>query len=181
MWLSLVERLNGVQEAASSILVTPTDDKKPNSKGFGFFCALILRKCEKKPKKHKPQTFFKKSLTSKNYCATMIGALFCESGFIATQNKRRKHMQNIVFTALKQEWSVKMEKNRIHQIKSGKNTRMSFAGQKTDVLEMPNLIDIQKASYDWFLEYGLKEVFRDVSPIDEGYSKVSLEFGEYTI
>ncbi len=74
-----------------------------------------------------------------------------------------------------------MEKNRIHQIKSGKNTRMSFAGQKTDVLEMPNLIDIQKASYDWFLEYGLKEVFRDVSPIDEGYSKVSLEFGEYTI
>ena len=71
-----------------------------------------------------------------------------------------------------------MEKNSIHEIKSGKNTRMSFSRQ-TDVLEMPDLIEVQKKSYDWFLTEGLKEVFEDISPIGENFSNLSLEFGEF--
>ncbi|MBP5295492.1 MAG: DNA-directed RNA polymerase subunit beta, partial [Lachnospiraceae bacterium] len=73
-----------------------------------------------------------------------------------------------------------MEKNKIHQIKSGKNTRMSFAGHQ-DVLEMPNLIEVQKNSYEWFLKEGLREVFDDISPIGESFSQLSLEFGEYRL
>ena len=73
-----------------------------------------------------------------------------------------------------------MEKNKIHQIKSGKNIRMSFAGHQ-DVLEMPNLIEVQKDSYDWFLREGLREVFDDISPIGESFSQLSLEFGEYRL
>jgi len=55
-----------------------------------------------------------------------------------------------------------MEKNRIHPVKVGKGVRMSFARQK-EVLEMPNLIEVQTNSYQWFLDEGLKEVFRDIS------------------
>ncbi len=73
-----------------------------------------------------------------------------------------------------------MEKNRIHPVKSGKNTRMSFSRQK-DVLEMPNLIEVQKDSYEWFLKEGLKEVFEDISPIGENFSQLSLEFGEFRL
>ncbi len=73
-----------------------------------------------------------------------------------------------------------MEKNKIHQIKSGKNIRMSFAGHQ-DVLEMPNLIEVQKNSYEWFLREGLREVFDDISPIGESFSQLSLEFGEYRL
>ena len=67
-----------------------------------------------------------------------------------------------------------MEKNRIHPIKSGKNSRMSFSRQ-SDVLEMPNLIEVQRDSYEWFLSEGLKEVFEDISPIGENFSQLSLE------
>ena len=49
-------------------------------------------------------------------------------------------------------------------VTAGKSFRMSFSRQK-EVLEMPNLIEIQKNSYQWFLEEGLKEVFEDISPI----------------
>ena len=73
-----------------------------------------------------------------------------------------------------------MEKIGIHQIKSGKNSRMSFSHQK-DVLEIPNLIEVQRASYEWFLKEGLKEVFEDVSPIGENFSQLSLEFGDYRL
>ena len=59
-----------------------------------------------------------------------------------------------------------MEKNRIRPIKSGKNSRMSYSRQK-EVLQMPNLIEVQKDSYQWFLDEGLKEVFDDISPIVE--------------
>ena len=55
-----------------------------------------------------------------------------------------------------------MEKNRIRQVKMGNNSRMTYSRQK-DVLEMPNLIEVQTNSYKWFLEEGLKEVFRDIS------------------
>ena len=49
-------------------------------------------------------------------------------------------------------------------VKTGKGVRMTFSRQK-EVLEMPNLIEIQKNSYQWFLDEGLKEVFADISPV----------------
>ena len=73
-----------------------------------------------------------------------------------------------------------MEKNIIHPINSGKNLRMSYARQQ-DVLEMPNLIEVQKNSYEWFLTEGLREVFEDVSPIDAEFSQVSLWFGDFRL
>ena len=59
-----------------------------------------------------------------------------------------------------------MEKNRIRPMKSGKSSRMSYSRQK-EVLQMPNLIEVQKDSYDWFLKSGLKEAFEDISPITD--------------
>lgn len=73
-----------------------------------------------------------------------------------------------------------MEKNRIIPKKFGKATRMSFSRQK-EVLEMPNLIEVQKDSYQWFLKEGLKEVFADVSPINPLNGKLSLEFVGYKL
>ena len=64
-----------------------------------------------------------------------------------------------------------MEKNRIRPITSGKSVRMSYQRQK-EVLEMPNLIEVQKDSYNWFLEEGLKEVFEDISPITDYSGKI---------
>lgn len=58
-----------------------------------------------------------------------------------------------------------MEKNRIRPMKSGRSSRMTYSRQK-EVLQMPNLIEVQKDSYQWFLDEGLKEVFDDISPID---------------
>ena len=57
-----------------------------------------------------------------------------------------------------------MEKNRIRSVKTGKSMRMSYQRQK-EVLEMPNLIEVQKDSYKWFLEEGLNEVFEDIFPV----------------
>jgi DNA-directed RNA polymerase subunit beta len=54
-----------------------------------------------------------------------------------------------------------MDKIKMRPIKAGKGIRMSFSRQK-EVLEIPNLIEIQKDSYQWFLDDGLKEVFRDI-------------------
>ena len=71
-----------------------------------------------------------------------------------------------------------MEKNRIRSVKSGRSTRMSFQRQK-EVLEMPNLIEVQKESYGWFLKEGLLEVFRDISPIVDYSDKLSLEFVDF--
>ena len=68
-----------------------------------------------------------------------------------------------------------MEKNRIRPIKVGNSVRMSFSRQK-EVLEMPNLIEVQTDSYKWFLEEGLNEVFRDISPITDYTGNLSLEF-----
>ena len=71
-----------------------------------------------------------------------------------------------------------MKKNRIRPIETGKGFRMSFQRQK-EVLEMPNLIEVQKNSYRWFLEQGLREVFDDISPIEDYGGKLSLEFADY--
>ena len=68
-----------------------------------------------------------------------------------------------------------MEKNRIRPIKTGKSFRMSYQRSR-EVLEMPNLIEVQKDSYHWFLTDGLKEAFDDISPIEDYGGKLSLEF-----
>ena len=65
-------------------------------------------------------------------------------------------------------------------VKTGKGVRMTFSRQK-EVLEMPNLIEIQKNSYQWFLDEGLKEVFADISPITDFAGHLSLEFVDFTL
>ncbi len=65
-------------------------------------------------------------------------------------------------------------------VTSGKSFRMSYSRQK-EVLEMPNLIEIQKDSYQWFLDEGLKEVFEDISPISDFAGHLSLEFVDFTL
>ena len=69
--------------------------------------------------------------------------------------------------------------SRIHEVKNGKATRMSFSSIK-EVVDMPDLIDIQKNSYDWFLKSGLKDVLADASPISDFSGNLLLEFGEIT-
>ncbi len=73
-----------------------------------------------------------------------------------------------------------MEKNRIHPVKVGNGVRMSYARQQ-EVLEMPNLIEVQTNSYQWFLDEGLKEVFRDISPISDFGGHLSLEFVDFEL
>jgi len=68
----------------------------------------------------------------------------------------------------------------LHPSGNGKNVRMSFQRQK-EVLEMPNLIEVQKNSYQWFLDEGLKEVFDDISPIEDYSGKLSLEFVDFKL
>ena len=75
---------------------------------------------------------------------------------------------------------MSMEKYRIHPTGSGKNLRMSYQRQK-EVLEMPNLIEVQKNSYQWFLDEGLKEAFDDISPIEDYSGKLSLEFVDFKL
>ena len=73
-----------------------------------------------------------------------------------------------------------MEKNRIRPVQAGKGLRMSYSRQK-EVLEIPNLIEVQKDSYQWFLSDGLKEVFADISPIADYSGHLSLEFTDFTL
>ncbi len=73
-----------------------------------------------------------------------------------------------------------MEKNRIRPVSVGKGVRMSYSKQK-EVLEMPNLIAVQTDSYQWFLEEGLNEVFRDISPISDYNGNLSLEFVSFEL
>ena len=73
-----------------------------------------------------------------------------------------------------------MEKNRIRPVKSGKSIRMSYSRQK-EVLDMPNLIEVQKDSYQWFLDEGLKEVFDDISPIADYNGRINLSFIDFKL
>ena len=73
-----------------------------------------------------------------------------------------------------------MEKNRIRPVKVGNGLRMSYAHQN-EVLDMPNLIEVQTDSYQWFLDEGLKEVFRDISPISDFGGHLSLEFVDFEL
>ena len=73
-----------------------------------------------------------------------------------------------------------MEKNRIRPVKAGKGLRMSYSRQK-EVLQMPNLIEVQKNCYQWFLDEGLKEAFADISPITDYSGHLSLDFVDFTL
>ena len=73
-----------------------------------------------------------------------------------------------------------MEKNRIRPTKVGKGVRMSYSRQK-EVLEVPNLIEVQKDSYQWFLEKGLYEVFEDIFPISDYANHLSLAFVDFKL
>ncbi|MDE7029809.1 MAG: DNA-directed RNA polymerase subunit beta [Lachnospiraceae bacterium] len=73
-----------------------------------------------------------------------------------------------------------MEKNRIRSVVSGKTMRMSYQRQE-EVLEMPNLIEVQKDSYKWFLEEGFREALADISPITDYSGRLSLEFVDYVL
>ncbi|WP_370750049.1 DNA-directed RNA polymerase subunit beta [Eubacterium sp.] len=73
-----------------------------------------------------------------------------------------------------------MEKNRIRPVKAGKGIRMSYSRQK-EVLEMPNLIEVQRDSYEWFLTSGLREVLDDISPIEDYGQNLSLEFVDFKL
>ncbi len=68
----------------------------------------------------------------------------------------------------------------VHEVEAGKNVRLSYSKIK-EVLEMPNLIEVQKNSYKWFLEEGLKEVFHDISPVTDHAGKLVLEFFDYRL
>ncbi|MHB8063170.1 MAG: DNA-directed RNA polymerase subunit beta, partial [Ruminiclostridium sp.] len=68
----------------------------------------------------------------------------------------------------------------VQPVKLGRNTRMSFSKIR-EVLEMPNLIEVQKNSYQWFLDDGLREVFRDISPIMDYTGNLILDFVDYSL
>ena len=89
-------------------------------------------------------------------------------------------MALFIFIEINKRSETSMEKNRIRPIKTGKSFRMSYSRQK-EVLEMPNLIEVQKDSYQWFLDEGLKEVFDDISPIADYSGHLSLEFVDFTL
>jgi DNA-directed RNA polymerase subunit beta len=88
-----------------------------------------------------------------------------------SENKEQNFSQGV---------KTSMEKNRIRPVKAGNGVRMSYSKQK-EVLEMPNLLEVQTASYKWFLEEGLKEAFDDISPIEDYSSRLSLEFVDFTL
>ena len=73
-----------------------------------------------------------------------------------------------------------MKKYRMRPVNSGRGMRMSFSTEK-EVLDMPNLIEVQKDSYQWFLDEGLKEVFRDISPVTDYTGQLSLEFVDFQL
>ena len=73
-----------------------------------------------------------------------------------------------------------MEKNRLRPMHYGKSIRMSYS-RRNEVLEMPDLIEIQKDSYKWFLKEGLKEAFADISPIADYSGHLSLEFVDFAL
>jgi len=68
----------------------------------------------------------------------------------------------------------------VHPVQLGKNVRMSYS-RINEVLDMPNLIEVQKNSYKWFLEEGLREVFRDISPITDYTGNLILDFVDYSL
>ena len=124
------------------------------------------------------QNYSKNLLTLFSYYDTIENALLWCNG--CTMPKKAdfllENMLNIYRTGV----TCHMEQNRMHLVKSSKGIRMSYSRQK-EVLEMPNLIEIQKDSYQWFLDEGLKEVFEDISPIEDYNQHLSLEFVDFQL
>ncbi|MBQ6231504.1 MAG: DNA-directed RNA polymerase subunit beta [Eubacterium sp.] len=73
-----------------------------------------------------------------------------------------------------------MNKYRMHPIKSGRSQRMGYSSKK-EVIDMPNLIEVQVSSYEWFLTEGLREAFDDISPITDFTGQLSLEFVDFQL
>ncbi|MEG1704595.1 MAG: DNA-directed RNA polymerase subunit beta, partial [Niameybacter sp.] len=73
-----------------------------------------------------------------------------------------------------------MQKSKIRPIQTGRQVRMSYA-MADEIFEIPNLIEVQKDSYNWFLKEGLKEVFQDISPITDFNGNLMLEFVDFTL
>ena len=73
-----------------------------------------------------------------------------------------------------------MEKNRIRPVVKGNSMRMSYSRRK-EVLDMPNLIEVQKDSYKWFLDEGLREAFDDISPITDYSGKLKMDFVSFKL
>ena len=92
--------------------------------------------------------------------------MLCTDYFTSTCARPGNNKNNI------QGVKTSMEKSRISPVAAGRGIRMSYSRQK-EVLEMPNLIEVQKDSYKWFLEAGLKEVFDDISPITDYSGQLS--------
>ncbi len=117
-------------------------------------------------------------------CAYQNNGTPCKQGYEYYRRSERSKKQKVVFDYIKrkkfQGVKTSMDKNRIRPIKIGKGVRMSYSKQK-EVLEMPNLIEVQKDSYKWFLEEGLNEVFDDISPIEDYSDHLSLEFVSFQL
>lgn len=75
---------------------------------------------------------------------------------------------------------IRGESLMVHPVTYGKRVRMSYS-RIDEVLEMPDLIEVQKSSYEWFLKEGLREVFEDISPIQDYTGNLILEFVDYHI
>ncbi len=120
-------------------------------------------------------------MTHKPACSRMYGALlWCGMLFYAINFKSVWYVAVFESANYKERGELSMEKNRIRKTAAGRNTRMTYARQK-EVLEMPNLIEVQKDSYQWFLDEGLKEVFDDISPISDYSGHLSLEFVDFEL
>ena len=72
-----------------------------------------------------------------------------------------------------------MQKSKMRPVNMGKQIRMSYARTDEGVLEIPNLVELQRSSYEWFLKEGLKEVFEDISPITDFNGNLILEFVDF--
>jgi len=72
-----------------------------------------------------------------------------------------------------------MQKSKMHPVNMGKQIRMSYARTDEGVLDIPNLVELQRSSYEWFLNEGLKEVFEDISPITDFNGNLILEFVDF--
>jgi DNA-directed RNA polymerase subunit beta len=100
--------------------------------------------------------------------------------YIKTKELIKLSDSNKIFNYIKTRRVTSMEKNRITPVKAGKGIRMSYSRSK-EVLEMPNLIEVQRDSYEWFLTTGLKEVLDDISPIEDYAQNLSLEFIDFKL
>ena len=101
------------------------------------------------------------------------GFFLCGVLFIVNSEQRDESVSDI-------RGERSMKKSKMHPVRTGKNLRMTFSRSK-EVLEMPNLIEIQKDSYEWFLHEGLREAFDDISPIQDFAGHLSLEFVDFKL